>query len=404
MKKVVLLIGGGQYNRGSEAMVRGCIKTLREKNHDIYLIVSSRDDNTGNSLSINGVDKYVKRFTYNRNNKLIRYTIAVLRYILHLKRFTNWLNHFPLLNECRDADLVIVVGGDNYDNAYGAFQDMHSFNKTLRKITTGKMVLLNCSINPDEINEKIICDLNLFDKVTIREKVTFSALKQYVSKDLIEYYPDIAFNMKSKKVSLPECFQYGDVVGVNLSPLILRKHYTAHAKTVFQECCNIITYIINNEKKQVLLIPHVMKHNDLSILEKLYEPFKSNPHVFLLNDESLTSPELKYIISQCYAYFGARTHSTIAAYSSYIPTFVLGYSVKSIGIAKDLFDTTKGYVMSVQNINKTGDLSREFEEFMKKRNKTAAKLRMVMPDYLNKANLYSEFFYKILGNEDDKSK
>ena len=32
----------------------------------------------------------------------------------------------------------------------------------------------------------------------------------------------------------------------------------------------------------------------------------------------------------------ARTHASIAAYSSMIPTIVLGYSIKSIGIADDL--------------------------------------------------------------------
>ena len=136
------MIGGCRYNRGSEAMVRGCIKTLRAQNPDIELIVSSRDDNTGHSLHIEGVDKYVRRFTYDRNRKLLRYSIGVLRYILHMKQWTNWINHSVLLNECRDADLIIIVGGDNYDRAYGAFADMHSFHKTLKKIIKGKMVCI----------------------------------------------------------------------------------------------------------------------------------------------------------------------------------------------------------------------------------------------------------------------
>ena len=177
MKKVILMIGGCRYNRGSEAMVRGCIKTLRSKNPDIQLVLSSRDDNTVNSLKIEGVDKYIKRFTYNRNNKLLRYLIGVLRYILHIKHWTNWINHSVLLKESRDADLVIVVGGDNYDKAYGAFADMHSFNKTLKKTIKGKMVFLNCSLNPDEISNAIIKDLHLFDKVTAREQLTYAKLK-----------------------------------------------------------------------------------------------------------------------------------------------------------------------------------------------------------------------------------
>ena len=100
MKKVVLMIGGCRYNRGSEAMVRGGVKTLRSGNPEIQIVLSSRDDNTGNSLKIDGVDKYIRRFTYDRNNKLLRYSIGVLRYILHIKHWTNWINHSVLLKEC----------------------------------------------------------------------------------------------------------------------------------------------------------------------------------------------------------------------------------------------------------------------------------------------------------------
>ena len=46
--------------------------------------------------------------------------------------------------------------------------------------------------------------------------------------------------------------------------------------------------------------------------------------------------ELKGIISKCRFFVGARTHSTIAAYSMGIPTLVVGYSVKARGIARDL--------------------------------------------------------------------
>jgi polysaccharide pyruvyl transferase WcaK-like protein len=48
---------------------------------------------------------------------------------------------------------------------------------------------------------------------------------------------------------------------------------------------------------------------------------------------------------------GARTHSTIAAYSSGVKTLVIGYSVKSRGIAKDLFGDYEGYVLPVQELS-----------------------------------------------------
>lgn len=98
-------------------------------------------------------------------------------YILHIKHGTNWIDHCALLKESRDADLVIVVGGDNYDKAYGAFLYMHFFNKTLKKTIKGKMIFINFSLNPDEVSSTIIKDLLLFDKVTVREQITYAKLK-----------------------------------------------------------------------------------------------------------------------------------------------------------------------------------------------------------------------------------
>ena len=55
-------------------------------------------------------------------------------------------------------------------------------------------------------------------------------------------------------------------------------------------------------------------------------------------------------------FIGARTHSTIAAYSSGVPTLVVGYSVKAKGIAKDLFGTEENYVLPVQALKEENNL------------------------------------------------
>lgn len=60
-------------------------------------------------------------------------------------------------------------------------------------------------------------------------------------------------------------------------------------------------------------------------------------------------------------FIGARTHATIAAYSSCVPTLVVGYSIKARGIAKDLFGTDEGYVLPVQALAKKEDLVNAFD-------------------------------------------
>jgi colanic acid/amylovoran biosynthesis protein len=52
---------------------------------------------------------------------------------------------------------------------------------------------------------------------------------------------------------------------------------------------------------------------------------------------TLNASQLKQVISQLRFFIGARTHATIAALSSGVPTVSIAYSVKAKGINKDIF-------------------------------------------------------------------
>ena len=70
--------------------------------------------------------------------------------------------------------------------------------------------------------------------------------------------------------------------------------------------------------------------------------------ISLLQDQ-YDSAQIKYIISNCKYFIGARTHSTIAALSSLIPTLSIAYSIKARGINKDIFGH-EGYVLDISDI------------------------------------------------------
>ena len=70
--------------------------------------------------------------------------------------------------------------------------------------------------------------------------------------------------------------------------------------------------------------------------------------------------ELKGYIKRCRFFVGARTHSTIAAYSTGVPTLVTGYSVKARGIARDLFGSEQSFVLPVQELDRPEELSQAF--------------------------------------------
>ena len=135
----------------------------------------------------------------------------------------------------------------------------------------------------------------------------------------------------------------------------------------------------------IALIPHVVweTNDDRTILRKLKSEFADTDRVVLIEDH--TAPELKYFISKCKLFVGARTHATIAAYSTCVPTLVAGYSVKAKGIAKDLFGSYEKYVTPVQKLVNETDLTDAFRFLMDNQSDVKKHLQKIMPAYIQNA-------------------
>ena len=135
----------------------------------------------------------------------------------------------------------------------------------------------------------------------------------------------------------------------------------------------------------ICLIPHVnqKRNTDLEPIELLYKKFKDSGRVCKVGDHNCM--ELKGIIARCRFFLGARTHATIAAYSTCVPTLVAGYSVKSRGIAQDLFGTEEHYVLPVQDLKTVNDLANGFRWLLKNEDAVRTRLQTVMPGYIRTA-------------------
>jgi colanic acid/amylovoran biosynthesis protein len=136
----------------------------------------------------------------------------------------------------------------------------------------------------------------------------------------------------------------------------------------------------------VALIPHVTwrEDNDLVPLSRIYEVYKHSGRVVLVGGE-YRAPQLKYLISRCRLFVGARTHATIAAYSTGVPTLALGYSVKARGIARDLFGDENALVIPVQGLESDRQLISAFEEFRERESELRVHLSAMMPAYNRRA-------------------
>lgn len=304
--------------------------------------------------------------------------------------------------------VAISIGGDNY--CYDVMlNDLELTNSAFNAQGT-RTVLLGCSIEPECLdNEAIIKDLAKYHTIIARESLTYDALMKVFGDNgpKILLIPDPAFALEVKEpadlkqmiktpdaVNLPETADGSlNVVGINISPMI-QSNETVSGITI-KNYEKLIEHIINETDMNVILIPHVVwdRNDDRKPINALYEKYSTTGRVYKAEDAECR--ELKYLISKCRFFVGARTHSTIAAYSTCVPTLVVGYSVKARGIARDLFDTddTTPYVLPVQSLKTENALTDAFKYLQDNEAQLRNKLESIIPEYISRTKEYR----KIIG-------
>ena len=232
-------------------------------------------------------------------------------------------------------------------------------------------------------NPEIVEDLKRYSLINARESLTYNELiKAGITKNT-KLYPDPAFQLDKVELPLPEGFVEGKTIGINVSPLIAE--YEKVKGSTMKNYDTLLQYIIDNTDLQIALVPHVVwdNNNDLTPLTKLFEKFKHTGRVILLGDNNCM--ELKGFISRLRMLIAARTHATVAAYSTCVPTLVVGYSIKAKGIANDIFGTYENYVIPVQTLANEDDLINAFKWLYNNEDSIRGHLQDFMPAYKAKS-------------------
>ena len=102
----------------------------------------------------------------------------------------------------------------------------------------------------------------------------------------------------------------------------------------------------------------------------------------ILTIDSLNYCQIRYAISKCRMFIGARTHAVISAYAMCVPTIAIGYSVKSVGIAKDLQLSKTLVVDSRDSAN--GALLDSFIYLIDNETLIKEHLNKIMPGYIQR--------------------
>ena len=377
--KYVMYPHGGSGNHGCEAIVRS---TAELCGNELVLFSNNIEEDKKAGLQDVCVLETAERRICKRN-------WAYAKAFIQSKLFGNKdaydeLVFRHIVKRSKQADYFLSIGGDNY--CYGHQEFIYLVNRMLDKARV-KRVLWGASVEPQSIDERMMADLKGYYKIWARESMTYEAL---VEKGLKQTFllPDPAFVLKRKDLPLPKGFVERNTVGINVSPMIIG--YEKNQGMTLQNYVNLIRHIIENTDMQVALIPHVVwKHNDdREPLRYLFDLFKETGRVVMIEDHN--AEELKGCIARCRFIVVARTHASIAAYSTHVPTLVVGYSVKARGIAKDIFGTEENYVIPVQSLKNENELVKGFQWLMENEDGIREHYAAIMPEYVGRLSSIRE--------------
>lgn len=361
-------------NRGCEGIAKGTALILGKPKDN--LIGLSMDVELDRRLHIDEYVTLVPTRSTSIKTRLKNACICLLRIFFNRWNYIEEDQYTPFLKPVSTDDMMLATGGDMMcyvnNQVITTNEMMHA-----RGVKT---VLWGCSMGPDNLTPEKEATLRHFSLIYARESLSYEFFRSMGLKNVV-CLPDPAFVLEPEEVELPECFSKGEVIGLNLS------NYTVgedSLDTTFgKEVIRFLDYILTNTAKHILLVPHVFwwDQDDRIISRLIVEHYSDYADRFsVLDSESLNYQQIRYVISHCYCFIGARTHAVISAYATCTPAIALGYSIKSKGIAKDL-QLPEELVVDCVNDIKPDCLIKSYQFLIENYDKVKQILSSLMPEY-----------------------
>lgn len=383
--KIVLFFHGGSLNRGCEAIVRSGVGLIKDSNPTAIVDLASKNPDSDKIIPL------LDNILLDKNQPIKKFSINWLASVIQIKLFKNQNYpyrkiHQSIIQLVPNYDVFLSIGGDNY--CYGEQPGVYEIDRAIKKAGK-KLVLWGASIGEEDLSANKIADLKTFDLILARESLTYDLLvKNGIER--VKLCADGAFTMDKEELPLPIGWQEGNTLGFNFSPLVWKKNPNSR-KAAF----NLVQHILDTTDMTIAFTPHVIEpgNDDYECLQDFYDEFKATGRVLLLPN-NLNAIQYKGYIARMRFFIGARTHATIAAYSNLVPTMVLGYSVKSKGIAKDIFGEEK-LVLSLDEIADSQKLILKFTEMYNQEKEIVSVLSNKIPEIKKMSHKAAEYLFEL---------
>lgn len=385
---IKLYAHAGSGNHGCEALVRTIAPLCPQKPE---LITYNKDEDY--KYGVEMLVENISEITSIRRWSFKHIVFALAKRLLKLD-FGFRYRYNSIISKVKKHDIMLSIGGDNYCG-YGMNNTLAELNKAFKQ-KGAKTALIGCSVEPILLKDcEALKDFQRYDLITARETLTYQAMIDAGLKQ-VKLIPDSAFVLETELCDLPDGFVDGNTVGINISPLIQAREKKSNITQKNYE--TLIEWVLKQTDMTIALIPHVIwnSNDDLVPLKQLYAKYKETGRVVLIDAEkTLNCKQIKYVISRCRFLITARTHASIAAYSTCVPTLVIGYSVKAKGLALDLFGDYSNYVMPVQELQSSKEILDKFLYIYEHEQMIKQHLQSVIPQYIQDVHKLKSILEKL---------
>lgn len=373
-------------NRGCEAIDRGTVEILECKKNEY--IGFCTDINLDCTLQLDDINILIPAPRFDLKFRLKTKMTRMLTKKQYHDAYIS-VKYSGFLKRISTNDICFITGGDMFcygDNELNYIIDYMA----KRNITT---VLWGCSFGPENLTPAKKNTLDQITAITARESLTYDYFVNELGMKKVKLVSDPAFTLEPQKCELSNYFK-NNVIGINLSNFTSEKY--SDENLFFNSFMGLIEYIICNTDLTIVLIPHVFwEGQDDRIVCNLIKEKASKPdRIKILNTEEMNYCQIRFAISKCRYFIGARTHAMISAYSTCTPSIALGYSIKARGIAKDL-GLDERLVIDFHNVHSSDELIERFEYLIQNEKQIKGHLQSVIPNYTKKAYLGKEVIEKL---------
>lgn len=351
----ILFLGHEDFgNRGCEALIRSIVQIVQERVPEAQFLLPSRTP---------AMDREHWPQLSERHVSLVGETL----FARHLGWWGRIAQKLPALISLgcppfkpdaatmaalHEADQVIITGGDIISLEYGLpslyfWVGMAEWARRLDK----PVHLWGASVGPFTANPQVEQQMarhlsRCYNSISVRESSTRDYLAKLGVPD-VQYVADPAFHLKPEPHSAADALfavASNGVLGLNVSPLVRTFLKDEKARRAFDaEIMRFLRHVALERGMPVLLVPHVDPYDGTSwnsdgiYMKGLMQAADLPADKLMILPSDLNAAQLKHSLSRCRFFIGARTHATIGAISQGVPTVSIAYSVKAVGINRDLF-------------------------------------------------------------------